>query len=187
MNTVHELVMSIKFQLIGLTSVAKFSFLRSPPDNVEIRLLATCRRPSSRNNKSIRWFFCDRDHFLSNFNSAIKYKCSLGVSVLIVISNCGTKHDTFVIVRRLTSVPLIKTCPFIEPRNRCDMAANKLVLPAPLWARIATSWPLFTQPLTLTKEFALIFGKTFAKEMIFDYYHYPKSAFLRLVCGILKC
>lgn len=104
------------FSYWKLTSVAIFNFFRSPPDNVDIRLLATCWRPNSRNNKSTRWFLCDREQRRSNFNSAMNCKCSLGVNVASVTSNCGTKHDILVIVFRSIFVPFSKSCPSNGPR-----------------------------------------------------------------------
>lgn len=135
-----------------LTSDARFNFLRSPPDNVEIRLFATFNKLSSRNRKSTRCFLREESHVRSSLSSAIKFKCSVGVSEPIVTSNCGTKHEMFVIAFRSTSLPLIKILPDNGPRKRCEMLANRVVLPAPLGPSTATRSPLFMLPLTGIKE-----------------------------------
>lgn len=147
-----------------LTSVARFNFLRSPPDRREIRVLATSRRPISRSKYSMRWFFRAFDHLRSNFNSPIKYKCSVGVSESMVISNCGTKHEILVIVLRSIEIPLIVISPCNGPRKRCAMHASKVVFPAPLAPSTATNWPLFKFPLTFSQKIK-------QKSILFDYEH----------------
>lgn len=133
---------------LALTSAAKFNFFRSPPDNVEIRLLATFCKPNFHINVWIRWSFRARDQCRSNCSSPMKYKCSFGVKQSMVISNWGTKHDTLVILLCLMGLPFSNICPLIAPRKRCETLAKSVVLPAPLEPKIAIKFPDSIWPLT---------------------------------------
>lgn len=70
----------------------------------------------------------------------------------MVMSNCGTKHDNFVINFRPIGSPFSKILPSTGPRYRFEIAANKDVLPAPLEPRMATNWPDSMWPFTESSE-----------------------------------
>lgn len=130
------------------TSVARFSFLRSPPDKTATRLSAHRSKPTAlkiRSPDPIK---------RTPRNWHINCKCSRTVKPSDTISNCVTNADRRIISERSTGRPPMLIVPSIRAelragqRKRCDTAASRLVLPAPLGPRTAISWPDRALPLT---------------------------------------
>uniref|UniRef100_A0A1B0ABN8 Uncharacterized protein n=1 Tax=Glossina pallidipes TaxID=7398 RepID=A0A1B0ABN8_GLOPL len=67
--------------------------------------------------------------------------CKRAVNVCTLMSNCGRKLEIRIICVRSIATLLTTTSPVKLPRKRCDIAANNVVLPAPLQPNTATKSP----------------------------------------------
>uniref|UniRef100_A0A1B0AMC0 Uncharacterized protein n=1 Tax=Glossina palpalis gambiensis TaxID=67801 RepID=A0A1B0AMC0_9MUSC len=94
-------------------------------------------------------FFCDSPKVVTSSAKLKRLRsppdkcCKRAVNVCTLMSNCGRKLEIRIICVRSIATLLTTTSPVKLPRKRCDIAANNVVLPAPLQPNTATKSPVF--------------------------------------------